>query len=447
MQLLADGTFRPSVPPLSGCVTPPRRSFARPDFSKDEESGIEEIELKHLEEVIEPPQVFQCDNNCQDFRDREDLIKPEESCDKTKVLVGTPPNRWSFIIHKALLRRYSEYFRVALRENNPRPFRESSPNEIIWPDDDPEDLDLFVEWVYSCGPSLHVPLWDRGRARIYPWDRILAPEYSRFALASVIQHIHLFSGDRVLWTYDNVRRESSMGRFIYAWIAWLKFKHYMTPASKKEAEASVTNWYAKGLGYVDGWSALDPRKYLMEHWSEPCSLPGTKLHCGQRRPAWFWRRKGGTQPGKAPPKPKPKVRPPNRRARKSRASRWLLRICLWFSMAMLVLSAYIIARDREGVILHSSKALGVAMATISLFSICTECWAVLPWGWVPVLAMAMGAAVFSFVLAGRCIDGALAAQTAAPVMCQLEAGLSGIQLLFFMLLSITLPIHALDSDD
>ncbi|KAB5572611.1 hypothetical protein GE09DRAFT_678457 [Coniochaeta sp. 2T2.1] len=137
-------------------------------------------------------------------------------------------------------------------------------------------------------------------------------------------------------------------------------------------------------------------------------------------------------------------------------------------MAMLVLSAYIIARDRQGVIKHSSKALGEAMATISLFSICTEC-SGLPWAWVPVLAMAMGAAVLSFVLAGSCIDEALAVrfhtardpppppppaaneftqtQTVAPLMCRIEGGLSGMQLLFFMLLSITLPIRALYSDD
>ncbi|KAB5572610.1 hypothetical protein GE09DRAFT_1100247 [Coniochaeta sp. 2T2.1] len=269
---------------------------------KDEESGIEEIELKDFEEVVEPLPVFQCDNNCQDFRDREDLIKPKESYDKTKVIVGAPPCRKSFIVYKALLRRHSEYFRVALRQNNPRPFLESSTNEIIWSDDDPEDFDLFVGWVYSClscrqgslYDSCHVChkparapgsvcLFDTESEHAYALgDRILAPEDTRFALASVIQHIHLFGGDRVLWTYDNVRPESSLGRFVYAWIAWLKFRHYMRTASKKDAQVTITE---KGYAYVEGWTALDPRKYLMEHWSEPCSLPGTKLHCEHRRPA------------------------------------------------------------------------------------------------------------------------------------------------------------------
>lgn len=72
-------------------------------------------------------------------------------------------------------------------------------------------------------------------------------------------------------------------------------------------------------------------------------------------------------------------------------------------MAMLVLSAYIIARDREGLIAQSSKVLGVVTATFALLGMCF-CGDLVPLVSMPTVMISFAAAIFSSQQAGRCFQ-------------------------------------------
>jgi hypothetical protein len=234
--------------------------------------------------------------------------------------VGTPPDRKTFIVHKCLLRQHSEYFAIALRDGNEDRFIEADRGVFEWPEDEPEQVHRWVRWLYSCSScrqgdpynSAHV-CKEGGELAEDPnsWcapdvepeqafllgDRILSAEYCRFALAAFVQHAHLADPYRIVWTHESLPERSSMRRFVHAWLGWMKFKldKRLEMSADEEAAAAA---YSKGFVYIDGWKTSDPRKYLMEHWSEPCSLENK--FCDHKRAHWFWRRTASGTPGKEP---------------------------------------------------------------------------------------------------------------------------------------------------
>ena len=64
----------------------------------------------------------------------------------TKVNVGSPPDVFSWSIHRALLVKHSPFFRAAL---TPASFLESTTNTVNLPLDDNEAFTLFVQWLYT----------------------------------------------------------------------------------------------------------------------------------------------------------------------------------------------------------------------------------------------------------------------------------------------------------
>jgi hypothetical protein len=216
-----------------------------------------------------------------------------------------------------------------LKDGNEDRYVEADKGEFSWPDDDPEEFHRYVRWMYSCSScrqgdsynSLHVCKKDGELAKDpYSWcapgveaelafvlgDRILSPEYCRFALASFIQHVHRIDPRRIIWVLENTPDRSSLHRFVRAWLGWLKFKLDKRLVSADEEDDAAV--YSELFASFDGWLTTDPRKYLIEHWSEPCSL-NPNLFCDHKRAHWFWRRTASGQPGKPPGKePRPRSR-------------------------------------------------------------------------------------------------------------------------------------------
>lgn len=248
-----------------------------------------------------------------------------------KVVVGPAANRKTFKLPKSLLRAHSGYFSAALRDGNEDRFVEAGEGgEFSWPDDDPDEFHRYVRWMYTCSgcrqgdaySSLHVccKLKDGVRDDPHSWcgqdvepeqafvlgDRILAPEYCRFALASLIQHAQRLGPRRLVWVLENAREGSPLHRFVRAWAGWMKYRLDKRQSTADEADGEEAAAYSELFASFDGWASADPRKYLMEHWLEPCSLD-RELSCDHRRPHWFWRRTASGQPG-SPPGREPRAR-------------------------------------------------------------------------------------------------------------------------------------------
>jgi hypothetical protein len=252
------------------------------------------------------------------------------------------------VIHKDILTRHSEYFKIALKEGYENHFIEARKGEFLFPEDDPEEFHRWVKWLYTCASCR---LWDVYDPRhvcktddeleMHPlsWcapdvepeqafafgDRIMCPEYCMFALASFIQHVHLMHPDRILWAYENTPETSTLHRFVHAWIGWMKFR-----LDKKEISADerrVVRAFREVFATLEGWTSLDPRKYIMEHWESPCSL---ELYSACHHKTLAYRSRQQTVHGRAAQK--------KSRAQKMRKMLWNSSICIWVSLMFIGLS-------------------------------------------------------------------------------------------------------------
>lgn len=303
----------------------------------DEESAPQGIELSEVwvEPIIEPPESYECDAKCGHIPNGEVLIlcvvgplllatmshfanrNRGDGGVTIKIVVGRPPERTTFVAHKSLLRQHSEYFATALKDGNEDRFIEADRGVFEWPDDDPEQVRRWVRWLYTCRNcqrgdpynSAHIcksgseldrdpnswcaPDVESELAYLLG-DRLLSPGYCRFALGFFIQHVHLIEPDRILWAHERLPERSSLRRFVHAWLSWMNYRldtgMKMTADERAAARALSYGWVA-----IDGSRTNDPRKYLPEHWSEPCSLHSNRL-CNHERAHWFWRRSANGQP-------------------------------------------------------------------------------------------------------------------------------------------------------
>jgi len=63
------------------------------------------------------------------------------------VVVGAGTNMGTWNLYEALLCKYSEFFRAALQGQ----FKEAKEKQVTLPDDNPEVLELFVQWIFTGG--------------------------------------------------------------------------------------------------------------------------------------------------------------------------------------------------------------------------------------------------------------------------------------------------------
>lgn len=234
------------------------------------------------------------------------------------IIVGKGAEKKTFVVHKSLLRQHSEYFTAALRDGYEDRFVEADRGVFEWPDDEPEQVHRWVRWLYSCSScrrgdpydASHVcKKGDQLKNDPNSWcarnveaeqafilgDRLLSPGYCRFALVSFAQHVHLFDPYSVIWTHECLREKASLRRFVHAWMGWMKFRLDVRLDMTADEEAAAKAYSQKFVS-IDGWKTIDPRKYLPEHWTEPCSLDNRA--CDHLRTPLGWRAVLNGQPDK-----------------------------------------------------------------------------------------------------------------------------------------------------
>jgi hypothetical protein len=192
------------------------------------------------------------------------------------------------MIHRRLICHYSSYFKGACQSG----FAESLSKQFDLADDDPVAFKLFVHWMYSWdkepliyNPATSLSDWSLEIAES-AWmlaDKLIAPEFGKYALAQFVQHVHLMTAERLAAMYTQTSRDSPLRLFCSRWIAFCR-------GSKINDVSKVLqrNEYEELNISIQG-SSDDPRRYEIGHWYEPCgkSMAPECLH-GTNAPQTNW---------------------------------------------------------------------------------------------------------------------------------------------------------------
>lgn len=194
------------------------------------------------------------------------------------------------MIHERLICNYSSYFKIACQSG----FAESLSKQFNLADDDPVAFKLFVHWMYSWDkePPIYTPAtfladWSLEIAES-AWmlaDKLIAPEFGKYALAKFVQHVHLITAERLATMYTQTSRDSPLRLFCSRWIAFCRDseKNGISKVLQRD-ENEELNISVQG-------SSDDPRRYEIGHWYEPCGKSmAPECHHGTITPQMDWPR-------------------------------------------------------------------------------------------------------------------------------------------------------------
>lgn len=156
-----------------------------------------------------------------------------------KISVG--PEKQLFRVHKELLCSRSPYFKAMFTSG----FAETASQSASLPEDKPDILGLFLEWVYG-GRVLHAATWTRktsmgNKIHLYNFaEKICLDELADFTMTSLMSDLRegrsLVGIFAVKMTYRETPAGSPLRKFLCHGI------HYVTHTTKEGA-----NWPAKTL--------------------------------------------------------------------------------------------------------------------------------------------------------------------------------------------------------
>lgn len=193
----------------------------------------------------------------------------QESPSRLDIKIGTGPSTKRYMIHAPLICHYSSYFSGACSSG----FAESISKKFDLTLDDPIAFRHFVHWMYAWdktipvySPASSVSGWSLESAES-AWmlaDKLLAPEFGKFALAQFVRFVHLMSAKRLAVVYTQTSRDSALRLFCSRWIAFCR-QGKGNDVSKvlQREEYEEMNISIQG-------SSDDPRRYQVEHWYSAC---------------------------------------------------------------------------------------------------------------------------------------------------------------------------------
>ncbi|TLS29096.1 hypothetical protein PpBr36_01656 [Pyricularia pennisetigena] len=218
----------------------------------------------------------------------------DEDAERVKIDIGSGTTRRVFLVHKALLRHYSEYFRGALRGKSA--LQEAADEEFYFPEVDTDGFMRFVRWLYMCRTC------KKGGCRLYESDHrcsgqhsgtdpdgmwcgvklehdyalgdwLLCPRYCSFVMSHFVPHVDdSMSPERLRWILANTGADSPMQRFTRHYVCWLKLRWADGKCPADWAQ------YPDLVELDDGWASTDPRRYQLEHWESECSVPASEAN-------------------------------------------------------------------------------------------------------------------------------------------------------------------------
>ena len=185
-------------------------------------------------------------------------------------------SRWRF--PKDLICHYSAYFEQLARPTGNHVQHEAQDLAFELPDQNPKAFALFVEWLFLSTGDKNYQNFDPDAGLYkdsYPWRRrsvtswllaehIRAPEFSKYALAKVVQNAELLDIFQLEDIYENAPLNSPLRRFISLWVPWKVRNtnpHLWDSTRNREFRQDR----------IGSQGTLDPRRFEIDHWYADCS--------------------------------------------------------------------------------------------------------------------------------------------------------------------------------
>lgn len=252
---------------------------------------------------------------------------PEQQ--KVRLLVGTGLNRRLWIVHLSLLLTHVEYFRLAYGQSCT--FFESLSHEFKLEEDDPEDIELFLYWLYLCPTCKQYKEYDKDHVCISTgpkaiwcrpgiegaWavgDRFLCQGYMRFCLGFFVQHLHNLDPDRARWIFQNTTNVSPLQRVTRTyiniqidtgntslektqktklWYERCRIAQRQKPGDLEQGrsrqlidvghEFSINNSETFHFGNGSSTLMYHPKRFEIMHWESDCATNPSSA-CNHQRP-------------------------------------------------------------------------------------------------------------------------------------------------------------------
>ncbi|KAL6714596.1 hypothetical protein ACLMJK_008021 [Lecanora helva] len=151
----------------------------------------------------------------------EEGLKLLQTPECVKVSAGMEHCNIHWFIHKNLLTKHSKFFASALNSS----FCESSSNSIAFRKDDPDIVQIFVQWLY-CGSNVdkimeltgdvtNVDMWVFG-------DKIQCPAFQNFTMANLVRmhENHSIDQNMIFVAYSYSVRGSKLRQYIMNQFWW-----------------------------------------------------------------------------------------------------------------------------------------------------------------------------------------------------------------------------------
>ena len=193
--------------------------------------------------------------------------------EKLDIKVGKGKKAKRFIVQKKLICHHSEFFRAGCRSN----FAESISNRFDLLEDDPEVFEQFVEWMYDLSPDRMPPMYDCSLSTLSyvprmknperNWilaDKLVAIQYSKFALAHFIQGVQITPASVFVQIVQETMPRSALHLFVLEWVAFSRFHRF-------HAGRSLEGFSEFGL-----ITDMDPRQASLDHWYDECARNSQK---------------------------------------------------------------------------------------------------------------------------------------------------------------------------
>lgn len=419
--------------------------------------------------VVKPDLSEACRAHAVATKDTRTLDCCQDGAERVKIDVGSGPTRRVFLIQKALLRHYSEYFRGALRGKTA--LREAADEEFYLPEVDVEAFLRFVRWLYLCrtckkGGSGRLYESDhrcssssaaaQQQASTYPdpdlmWcgvqlehdyvlgDWLLCPRYCSFVMSHFVQHVEPSSmgPERIRWILANTAPDSPMQRFARHYVCWLKLRWAEGRCPAEWAR------YPDLLDLDDGWAATDPRRYQLEHWEAECSVPNSEANatCPHRIAESL--RSGSGAPGELSSMkitrglgaaPRRNLWAKNKEMLRASLGLIVLIYHFLFPFAWVGISAFIIVADDDPLLFEASKYYSLITGCLAVIGIWPICMRMMKMYFAMACSiLVVIASVLSFASSSTCLAGA--DRDVERSICKMEIGVGVLQFFYAIIVA------------
>lgn len=243
-------------------------SAAQPDGGVDDNETFDEIDTSGWPPAVEyAPEQPTTDEFLGNIRSTDEHLD---------IKVGKDKFIYRWRAHKALLCKYSGYFRQACQPTGiaDASFREGTDGIFDLHDDNPAAFELFLDWLYSnkTEPIRHEPdkltNWNIYPVEAYALgDKLMADDLRPFALKKAIDSARYFDRRDIEIIFELTGPHDPLYRFTCRWLRWRCREDPFLWADSRNEILQTERSRLEPIGSIAG---KDPLAFVQQHWLEPC---------------------------------------------------------------------------------------------------------------------------------------------------------------------------------